>query len=130
MGEFFDVDRLDHVASIQPYLVWRKGERKLGSGRLHKRSGAFYLASDAEMQEFSRQIADATEYLETNGSDIAKIVSLPGVTSAVLDFAISLEEVQFNQSCRFTTNFLKLAIAAGLEIELTQYATSSESAES
>ena len=130
VGEFLDVDQMVHVAAIQPYLVWRKGERKGGSGRPHERSGAFYLVSDADMNEVLRQVSEAEEYLERNLAQISSIVSFPGVTAAVLDFAASLEEVQFNQSCRFSRNFLKLVVTAGVELELTQYAICHEGAES
>ncbi len=129
-GEFLDVDLMVPLAAIQPYLVWRKGEQKGGSGRIHDRSGAFYLVSDADMNEVSRQVSEATEYLEKNSSEIASIVSFTGVTAAVLDFGTGLEEEQFNQSCRFSSRFLKLAVLAGVEIEVTQYATCHESAES
>jgi hypothetical protein len=126
MGESLDVDAMVGSLQIQPYLVWRKGEPKGTGDRVHRRSGAYFLVSKAEFEDVAHQVSDALLFLQANHSEIAKAAAFPHVSDAYLDFGVSLESEQFNQTCIFSPEFLKLVVAAEVGIEVTHYASGNE----
>lgn len=87
------------------------------------------MASDADFDEFERQLTDATEFLETHASEIAAIAETPGVKYATLDFGVFLYEDSVAQFCSFSPKFVRLAASAGLGLEVSMYACSDDTSE-
>jgi len=107
---------------------WSKGEPRFSrkpEGEKHLDSGAIYLVSDAEFEEFDIQIKDAIEYLKENKNQIKSILSLPGLDGSSLDFGIVWRDVAV-QSDYFPPELIKIAGELGLGIELSQYPPSEE----
>ena len=88
-GQSLDIDALLSENSLPFDRIWRKGEPRVLKGKLYSDSGANFLASGADLDEFDRQVSEATEYLEQHAPVIAKMVEFPGVQNAVLDFELS-----------------------------------------
>ena len=127
-GPNLDIDSLIQHIALEPETVCRKGEPKFGSrpnGNKHQKSGADYLVSDAEFEDFEGQQSDAVEYLKLHETEIKAILSFSGVEGVVLDFGISRREVAV-QCDYFPPELIKLAGELGLGIELSQYPLSDE----
>jgi hypothetical protein len=77
-GESLDIDALLSLYPLPVDRAWKKGEPRILKGRFHSDSGANFLASDADLDEFDRQVSEATEYLEQHAPVIAKMVEFPG----------------------------------------------------
>lgn len=91
----------------------------------HDHSGATFVASDADFDEFEEQIEEATCYLETHCRQIASIASFEGVQHATLDFGIALRDVSIHSDI-LPLRFLKAAADAGISVELSHYPCSEE----
>lgn len=87
------------------------------------------MASDADFDEFERQLTDATEFLETHASEVASMAATPGVKFATLDFGVSLYEDSVAQFCSFPPKFVWLAASASLGLEVSIYACSKDTSE-
>lgn len=129
-GEALDIDALLLHQGLVPYRTWRKGEERKLKGKFHSDSGMSFVASDADFDEFERQLTDATEFLESHASEIASMTATPGVTFAKLDFGVSLYEDSAAQFCSFPSEFVRLAASAGLGLEVSIYACSKDTSES
>lgn len=129
-GETLDVDALLFQHNLPPDRTWRKGEARSLKGKVHSDCGANFIASEADLDEFARQLDEATTYLETHATTITKMVAAPGVQFAVLDFGVSLREGYVAQFCYFPPRFIQLAANAGIGLEVSQYACSEDDAES
>jgi hypothetical protein len=129
-GEALDIDVLLSQYSLPAYRIWKKGEARTLKGKLHRDSGACFLASDADFDDFSRQVADATKFLEVHASSIAKMISFPGVQNADLDFGVSIYEGNVTQFSYLPPKLIQLAASAGIGLEVSHYACSNEDEES
>ena len=98
-------------------------------GKVHSDSGVSFVASDADFDEFERQLADAADFLETHASEIASMAATPGVKFATLDFGVSLYEDSVAQFCSFTPKFVRLAASASLGVQVSIYACSTNTSE-
>jgi len=125
-GETLDIDGLLSQTSLSADRVWKKGEARTLKGRVHKDSGATFVASEADFDEFTRQLDEATDFLETHQTTIAEMAATPGVENAALDFGVCIQEGFLAQYCYFPPNFIKLAAHSGVGLEVSQYARSDE----
>ena len=123
-GESLDIDALLSQYSIPTDCVWKKGEPRVLKREFHSDSGANFLASDADFDEFDRQVSEATEFLELHAPVIAKIVTFPGVQNAVLDFGVSIYEGHIAQFSYLPPRLIQLAANAGIGVEISHYACS------
>ena len=108
--------------------TWEKGTPRLKTkpdGKKHLHSGASYLASLADFDEFEQQISDSIKYLKQNNKLIQEIMSLPDVDEASLDFGINKRDV-IVQCDFFPLELIKIAGELGLGIELSQYPQAEE----
>ena len=128
-GEALDIEALLVHRSLTPYRTWRKGEARMLKGKVHSDSGVSFVASDADFDEFERQLADAADFLETHASEIASMAATPGVKFATLDFGVSLYEDSVAQFCSFTPKFVRLAASASLGVQVSIYACSTNTSE-
>lgn len=94
-------------------------------GERYDHSGATFVASEANFDEFGLQLDEATSYLETHGQKIASMASFEGVQDSTLDFGIALRDSLFHSDI-LPVRFLKAAAAAGISVELSHYPGSEE----
>jgi hypothetical protein len=127
-GESLDIDALLSRYSLVVDRSWKKGEPRTFKGKFHLDSGANFLASDADLDEFDRQVKEATEFLELHAPVIAEMVAFPGVENAVLDFGIALHEGYMAQFSYLPPQFVQLAARAGVGLEISHYACSEHDA--
>ncbi|GMU46170.1 MAG: hypothetical protein AMXMBFR26_09520 [Porticoccaceae bacterium] len=124
-GEALDVDALLSEVSLQPDKIWRNGESRFG-GKIESDSGANFLVSEADLNQFDVQLQEATEFLEQQATVVAKIASFPGVESAVLDFGIEVRAGFVAQFDHLPRQFIQAAVKAGISVELSHYVCSED----
>ncbi len=121
-GESLDIDALLSQYSLPADRVWKKGEPCGLKGKFNADSGANFLASDADLDEFDRQVSEAMEFMELHAPVIAKIVAFPGVQNAVLDFGVSIYEGYVAKFSYLPPRLIQLAASAGIGMEVSHYA--------
>lgn len=128
LGESLDIEQMLNDIPLEPDRVWKKGERRFKSdpeSRLLPKSGASFVASEAEMNEFDKQLEEATEYLKGNMSLIKKITEYPGIEEATIDFGVEFRDVAIH-SDYLSPEFVANAFQAGIGIEISHYPCSEE----
>ena len=123
-GESLDIDALLSEVALVPYRKWKKGEARILKGKVHADSGANFVVSEAEMDEFPRQAIDATDFLELHAALIARMAAFPGVQESVFDFGVSLREGNVAQYCSLSPRLIQLAASACIGLEISHYAFS------
>ena len=127
-GTELNIDALLNIVDLQPDRIWRRGEPCRASkpeGKQHDHSGATFVASDADFDEFGQQVDEATNYLETRGRQIASMTSFKGVQDVTLDFGIALRDVMIHSDI-LPLRFLKAAAESGVSVELSHYPCTEE----
>ncbi|TCV87458.1 hypothetical protein [Sulfurirhabdus autotrophica] len=128
-GESLNVDSLLSEFQLEADRSWKKGEPRTLKGKLYTDSGANFVASGADLDEFNRQVNEATKYLEINAPVISEIVKFPGIQDAVLDFGVSLKEGYVTQFAYLPPKLIQLAASAGIGIEISHYACGNDDGE-
>lgn len=116
----FNVDEFLATTSLHPCDVYRKGEPKVKSGKLHDKSGITVVVSEASGDEFAQQIQDAIVFLENNKAEINRLQNYVKSAEMGLDFGIWSKEI-FVQSYYLPPKLLQLAGDIGIGIELSIY---------
>ncbi|MFZ6749354.1 hypothetical protein [Undibacterium sp. Ren11W] len=129
-GEALEVDELLSQYPLPAYRIWKKGEPRIIKGKFHCDSGACFLVSDADFDDFSRQVADAIEFLNIHASSIAQMSSFSGVQDADLDFGVSIYQGHYTQFSYLPPKLIQLAASAGIGLEVSHYGCSNEDEES
>jgi hypothetical protein len=129
-GETLDIDSLLSQCPLAADRSWKKGEPRSLNGKLNSDSGANFIASEVDFDEFERQVTEATEFLKLHTAHIAQIVAFPGVQNAVLDFGVSLKERYVAQYSYLPPKLIQLAASAGIGIEISHYACGNEDSSS
>src|SRR5262249_34827302 len=123
-GADFDVDRFLAGCTLPLCAVKRRGEPGFAArqpdGRRHERSGVHVSASDADFEEFPRQVEEATAFLRAEVEQVRRLCKFPGVEDVTLDFGIDRRGVAV-QCDYLPPELVRLAGALGLGIELSQY---------
>ena len=123
-GSDFDVDAFLVGCTLPLCAVKRRGEPMLPSsqpdGRRHTQSSVNVTVSDAEFDDFPRQVAEATEFLRAEAVQVRRLCEFPGIDGATLDFGIERRDVAV-QCDHLSPQLVRLAGLLGLGIELTQY---------
>jgi len=125
-GEALDIDSLLSQCPLAVDRSWKKGAPRSPNGKLHSDSGANFIASEADLDEFARQVTETTEFLKLHIANIAQVAAFPGVQNALLDFGVSLKEGCFAQFSYLPPKLIQLAASAGIGIEISHYACSDE----
>ena len=125
-GESLNIEALLTMYPLPFDRLWKKGEDRELNGKVHSNSGANFLASDSDLDEFTRQVSEATEYLKQHASMVAKMVAFPGVQNAVLDFGVSVYEGNVAQCSFLPAALVKLAASAGIGLEISYYTCSKD----
>ena len=118
-GADLDIDSLLAATSLVPEISYRKGETRR-NGTIHERSGAAFLVSAADFDDFEAQKNGALIILTERHDAIRTLMQFPGVDGGCLDFGI-LRRDTVVQCDFFPPELLKLAGELGLGIELSQY---------
>jgi hypothetical protein len=115
--------------NLTPSSTREKGAPRFPASQPHGKenlhSGANYVVSDADFDEFEDQVADAIEFLEKNKTHVQAMVKLPGAEQAVLDFGVWWRDKAI-QSASFPPKLCRLAGNLGLWLELSQYPPAEE----
>jgi len=78
-GESLDVDLMVLDCGIAPHRTWKKNESRTRMGTaLHANSGANFVVSDADFDDFSGQAEAATKFLTEHAASVAKMTAHPG----------------------------------------------------
>jgi hypothetical protein len=123
-GADFDPDQFLAESGLEPDNLYRKGEpvfpESQSDGRRHDQSGINLLASDADFCDFTGQIEEATGFLETHKSELARLRQQPGIEGMMLDFGIEWRDViaQFDY---LPPPLIRVAGELGLGIEISHY---------
>ena len=125
-GESLDVDSMLSECGLVAHRAWRKNEVRTLKGKTHQDSGANFVASEVDLDNFPGQVKDAIEFLQVRAPLVAKMASFPGVQAAVLDFGVSLSDGYVAQFCHLPPQLVQLAASAGLALEISQYACSED----
>lgn len=128
-GESLDVEAMLSQKSLAPDQTWVRGKGRSAGGSVHSDSGANFVASNANLDEFELQLAQATAYLELHAAEVATMAATPGVDFAVLDFGVAPSEDSFVEYCYFPPKFVRLLASVGVGLEVSQYACSRDSSE-
>jgi hypothetical protein len=131
-GESLDIDTLLSQHPLVADCTWKKGEPRIIKihGKVYPDSGAHFLASDADLDEFDLQVTETTEFLELHAPVIARIVAFPGMQHAVLDFGVALKEGYVAQLSYLPPRLIQLAASAGIGVRTSHYACSNDDEES
>jgi hypothetical protein len=123
-GAEFDVDAFLVGCALPICAVKRRGEPVFAAsqpnGRRHDRSGIHVPASNADFDEFSRQVSEAIKFLHANRDQILRLCSFPGVDGVTLDFGIARRDV-LAQFDHLPAELIQIAGSLRLGIELSQY---------
>lgn len=119
IGTDFDVDNFSRGSNLAPDRVWRKGEPKT-EHRINKTSGFQMVASEAEMDDVSQQVADAIKFLCLHHDELAKLQNFDGAEKCFLDFGIE-DRSDVLQCDYFSPELLRLAGNSEVGIEITHY---------
>jgi len=123
VGESLDIEKLLQEVLIEPDQTWKKGDRRFKSdsnSRLLTKSGVFFVASDADMDNFKLQQEETFKFLEKNILQIVKITEFLGVEEVTIDFGVELRDVAIH--CDYLTpKFLGIVAKAGIGIEISHY---------
>ena len=121
-GESLGIDSFLLQNALRVDRSWRKGDPRILKNRLHEHSGANFVVSDADLDDFAGQLADACAYLELHALMIAKLAAFPGVQEAYLDFAVALNDGFVSQTSYLPAAFVRAAGVAGIGIAISHYA--------
>jgi hypothetical protein len=123
LGEHLDIEQMLNDIPLEANRFWKKGERRFNSdpdSRLLPKSGASFIASDAEMNEFEIQLEEATKYLQDNMFLIKRITKYSGVEEATIDFGVELRDMEIH--CDYLSpEFVANVSKAGIGIEISHY---------
>lgn len=127
-GDHLDPDALIRAGGIEPYSLWRIGERRFPASDTSPRnasSGVRYRVSDADFAELDQQIEDAIRYFRENLQALKRISEFNGVEEAVADFGVDLKPPGLASFC-FPPELLTLAGEAGVYLMISVYPVSDE----
>jgi hypothetical protein len=122
-GDHLDIEALLREVLLKSDRIWLKGQRRFPdnpNSKISDTSGASFVASDADLCDFDRQVTDATKFLKANLGSIRKMKVFPGVESLTLDFGIELRDAA-THSDFLPPDFLKIAADSQVTVELSHY---------
>ncbi|MFT3881366.1 MAG: hypothetical protein QM703_17085 [Gemmatales bacterium] len=118
------MDALLDGCTLPVCAVKRRGElvypTSQPNGRRYLKSGVHVTASDADFNEFPRQVAEVIAFLRSEAEQVKRLCAWPGVEAVDLDFGIERRDVAI-QCDRLPPELVRLAGSFGLGIELSQY---------
>src|SRR5207248_1274219 len=126
-GLDFDVDGFLADCDWRIAKVFHRGEPLLPKTQLGNRkcaeSGFNAIVSEAGFHEFTEQVEDAVDFPTDRAAEVRRLVSFPGVTGVVLDFALAWRDGAA-LSDQLPAELVRLAGACGIALELSHYPVS------
>lgn len=126
-GDDLEMEAQLPYIELIPVVTWKKGQERLVKGRIHLDSGANFVVSDADPENFSAQLADAEQYLIRHHVDILRLASSAGVTDALLDFAVATKPGFATQTSHFPVAFMERMSQLKLALAVSHYPTDHDS---
>jgi hypothetical protein len=77
-GEHLDIDALLSSVSLIAVAIWKTGQERILKGRFHSNSGANFVASHADVEDFLRVIAEVELFLKQNHDELYMLTSARG----------------------------------------------------
>jgi hypothetical protein len=125
-GGDLNINAMLELHPLPVQSVWTKGEARILKGRFHTDSGANVVVSEAQLEQFDRQSADAVAFLELHAPAIGMVGRYPGVEEVIFDFGVALVEDHITQSSYLSPQLIQLAAIAGIGIVLSHYPCSED----
>lgn len=123
-GRNLDIDAFIEKSKLRVYKKCYKGEpvfpKTKPDGEKLRHFSVSAAASNAEFEEFEKQVKDVIRYLKRNKEKLAHIATTKGVEFAFLDFGVR-REVKFCQEIYFPPQLVKLAGELGLSLQVSIY---------
>lgn len=121
-GESINVDGLIRLSPVEPAAVFRKGHPRSSrpNSQICRTSGVALVVSDADFDDFSAQKREAEIFLRAHRDSLSKMLTLPNIEYAALDFGIEMRNVIF-QSDAFEPSLIALLASLNLVLVLSQY---------
>ena len=126
-----DIDAIVSNLNLELDSVYRQGEPKqIRKWGLYETSGLQIVASEAGFDEFKKQVAETTTFIENNVSELLKLgqyaQALPG-SILLFDFGINTRMYDVGAQCDyFPAALVGLIGRIGAGIELSQYPPADE----
>lgn len=127
-GEALDIDALLFQCSLLVDQTWRQGAPRILKDKFYVDSGASFVVSDADLDDFAGQLADACVFVELHGSMIAQLAAFAGVQEAYLDFAVALNNGFVSHTAYLPRAFVVALGSVGIGIAISHYACSEDDA--
>jgi hypothetical protein len=126
-GQEFDPERLPQLGALRPDQTWCKGKPMFPAskpeGSRHDNSGITLFVSDADFDDFPRQVEEAIAFLDAHKDDLRLLRDAPGVEEMFLDFGISRRDVIVH--CDYLpSTLLRSAGELGIGIAISHYPAS------
>lgn len=122
-GEQFAVDDFVSESKLTSdsakYTKWHKGEPR--SRGVRENSGFMLEICEVESDGLNEQTEKTITFLTDNFEELKRLMELPGVEDAYLQFVIDKRDVA-NQNDLFPAKLIRLSGNLGLGILLSQYA--------
>lgn len=125
-GHELDIDSLITACGLQPDQVWHKGAIRTRNGKPINFSGANFVVSEADLNEFEQQVKDATAFLKEHAVAICAMTTFSGVEGVRIDFGIELRGDGYPHNDYLPSEFIRAAGEAGIDVELSHYSCSDE----
>jgi hypothetical protein len=122
-GEHLDIDVLLSSVNLIAVQIWKTRQERILKGRFHSDSGANFVVSDADVEDFPRVIAEVELFLTRNYDELRMLTSAPGATGAVLDFAVITRPGLVIQTSNFSSVFLRQMTNLNLALAVSHYPT-------
>lgn len=124
-GADLDVNGLLQACPLPIAAVHRKGSSPVPQRANASRAVRSVISvgvSNAEFSDLPAQIGDALSFAQQHAAYLPRLRSFPGVERVVLDFAVE-DRPGFSQSDIFPAELLLLLGQAGIDLEVTRYAS-------
>ena len=122
-GGELNVDALVASTCLTSEAIHRRGDPRHSTrpgGKRFKTSGASFVVSEADFDQFRIQNEDAIAFLSENKQELQTLMAFPGIEDGCLDFGIFFRDVPA-QCDHFPAELVAIAGVLGLGIELSQY---------
>jgi hypothetical protein len=122
-GEHLDIDTLLSSVDLIAVVTWKTGQERILKGRFHSDSGANFVVSNADVEDFPCVVAETELFLARNYDDLCILTSAPEATGAVLDFAVATRPGLITKTSIFSSAFLQRMADLNLALAVSHYST-------
>lgn len=128
-GTNFDPDHFCSQSQLHPCELFRRGEPYFSAsqsdGRRYEHSGINIVASDAEFDEFDRQVDEAAAFLKGHHDELSRLRDFPGIEGIMIDFGAKHKDV-YVECYSLSPELVRLAGELGRSIEISLYPVSDD----